>query len=369
MREDQATGQVHREVARVATPEQGALDLGRLRAVAVEPRREQHRDGTEPGLHRTDEQRVAKLAVVGGERIPFRRDEAELPDAQRAVGDRPAEVPAVHPIELGVVARRLRGCDARREQECPEDPHPARLTTPGHRTGSAYRIFPLAPIAADWSDRVMRNLLLVAASLGLYSQAVAEPNPIETHKEERIHVDQKIVPIQMTKLLSDPGRIPPYSDEAKMGNVWVRAWVWLDVDDTGKVQRVKFINRPGHDLDQIAIDWAMSREFFPAVNQWGHAVHSIVFLPIEWPSYYWLMSVKHSARRLPGPADLTGYAVEGDGGGYAGYPAMKSMSKLPPCTQEAGWVFDSVRPHVTRDCSKPDLSHASAAEPWYDRKH
>src|SRR3954470_16378753 len=101
----------------------------------------------------------------------------------------------------------------------------------------------------------MRNLLVVAASLGLYSQAVAEPNPnpkpIDTHKEETIHVDQKIVRPRMP-MLRDRGLIPPYSDEARMGNVWVISYVWLDIDETGTVQRVKFIKRPGHDLDQIA---------------------------------------------------------------------------------------------------------------------
>jgi hypothetical protein len=217
----------------------------------------------------------------------------------------------------------------------------------------------------------MRNLLVVAASLGLYSQAVADPKPIDTHKEETIHVDQKIVPIQMPKLISDPGRIPPYSDDAKMGNVWVRAWVWLDVDEDGTVQRVKFIKRPGYGLDPIAVDWALAQQFKPGMNQFGHPTHSLVYFPIEWPSYYWLTSVKYSARRLPGSADLTGFSVEGDGapGGPANAPAQASMSKLPPCAHQAGWVFDSVRPHVTRDCSKPDLSHANAAERWYERKH
>jgi hypothetical protein len=92
---------------------------------------------------------------------------------------------------------------------------------------------------------------------------------------------------------------------------------------------------------------------------------------MEWPSYYWLMELKYSARRLPTGADMAGFSVEGDGapGSTANTPAQGSLSQLPPCAHEAGWVLDSKRPHVWRDCSQPDLSHANAAEPWYGRKH
>lgn len=216
----------------------------------------------------------------------------------------------------------------------------------------------------------MRYLLVAAIVAGFGSVALAD-EPIDTHKNEDIHIDQKIVRPQMPKMLSDRQLIPPYSDDAKMGNVWVVAWVWADIDETGKVQRIKFIKRPGHDLDRIAIDWAMSREFTPALNQFGHPTRSLVHFEMEWPSYYWLMDLKYSARRLPTGADMSGFSVEGDGapGSKANTPAEGSLSLLPPCAHQAGWVLDSVRPHVWRDCTKPDLSHANAAEPWYPAKN
>jgi hypothetical protein len=215
----------------------------------------------------------------------------------------------------------------------------------------------------------MRTTLVVAA-LFISGAVAAEPRPIDTGSEETIHIQQKITPIHMPRLISDPGLIPPYSDDAILGNVWVRAWVWLNIDASGTVQRVKFIKRPGYGLDPIAIDWALGLQFTPAVNQFGHNVESLVYLPLEWPSYEWLRAKKYSSRRLPGPADLTGFSVEGDGApGIANSPARASMSKMPPCTLQAPLVLDGTPsiPHVNRDCSLPDLSHANAAELWYSR--
>lgn len=204
----------------------------------------------------------------------------------------------------------------------------------------------------------MRNLVVAAMVMSVGSLALADPVPIETGKDEEIHIDQKIVRPQPPKLLDDRLAIPPYNEDIRTSNAWVVSYVWLDIDETGAVQRVKFIKRPHHGLDQTAIDWALARRFSPAMNQFGHPVSSLVHYEMEWPSYDWLIDLKHSVRRLPTNADMAGVDMAGEA----------YLSKMPPCAKDASWEFDSLKTHISRDCSKPDLSHANAAEPWYPRK-
>lgn len=199
--------------------------------------------------------------------------------------------------------------------------------------------------------------------------AIASADPI--HGEETIHVDQKITPVRMPRLLSDPDLVPPYSDDAILTNVWVRAWVWLDIDADGVVQAVKFIKHPGHGLDQIAIEFALSRQFAPAVNQFGHTVRSLAYLPVEWPSHDWLVEKKYSAKRRATAMDMTQISV--DFTALGGPPSQITRGKLPPCTLGAPLPLDKLRsssgiPLVYRDCSRPDLAHANAAEPWVSRQ-
>src|SRR5688572_12874788 len=52
----------------------------------------------------------------------------------------------------------------------------------------------------------------------------------------------------------DPRIAPTYSDAAIEHDAWTRAWMLLDIDDRGVVQRMKFLKRPGYDLEKIAID-------------------------------------------------------------------------------------------------------------------
>jgi len=209
----------------------------------------------------------------------------------------------------------------------------------------------------------MQSLVVLASLLGLCTIASAD---------ETIHIDQKITPVQMPRLLSDPALVPAYSDDAILGNVWVRAWVWLDIDADGVVQRVKFIKHPGHGLDPIAVEFALSREFAPAVNQFGHKVPSLAYMPIEWPSHAWLVEKRYSAKRLAGLTDLIQISVDFSASG--GPPSQITRGKLPPCALGAPLPLDKLEtasgiPLVYRDCSRPDLSHASAAEPWLTRHH
>jgi hypothetical protein len=123
-----------------------------------------------------------------------------------------------------------------------------------------------------------------------------------------------------------------YSDEAVLSNHWGRAWLLLDIDSTGFVTRLKFLNRPGRDLDPIAIETAFATRFTPALDYTGHPVHSRLVWSLEWPSWWW--SHEHAGTGVPpcrgsGPLNL---------GGITANP-------------------------VYRDCSKPDLGRIPT-EPW-----
>src|SRR3569623_386221 len=127
VREDQAAREVHDEVAGVAAPEQRALDLaGLLARGAGDPRREHHAERAEAGLDGADDERVAKLHVVRAEWIPMREREAGLADSERAVGDRPAELPVREVLDLacGDVARGRR-CGPRHGEQDPQGPDDA----------------------------------------------------------------------------------------------------------------------------------------------------------------------------------------------------------------------------------------------------
>jgi len=197
------------------------------------------------------------------------------------------------------------------------------------------------------------RVLLFAGVLCLGTVAAAEPDEVPG---EVIHIHQHVGVVQLPKLLDDAGLIPEYSDDAILTDAWTKAWLWLDIDDQGVVQRVKFLERPGHGLDQTAVDWALSRHFEPARNQFDHAVRSLAVFPVEWPSYYYLKSLKRSTRRLPVDADYAGYAVNG----------VKTSHGPPPCAGTGPMALFAVHP-IYRDCSVPDLSHADASETWITR--
>lgn len=161
-------------------------------------------------------------------------------------------------------------------------------------------------------------------------------------------------PIQYAKPKSDPLAIPPYSDAAVLGDYWSRGWLLLDVDDHGVVARIKFLKRPGHDLDAIAVKHAFGLLFDPARDGHGVPVRSYIVWPLEWPSMGWLQSRQALANRLPIFPDT----VQFDHGGIF-------MDGYPPCADE-GIDLGAVHPMV-RDCSVPDLSRADASEPWLGR--
>jgi hypothetical protein len=161
-------------------------------------------------------------------------------------------------------------------------------------------------------------------------------------------------PVQYAKPKADPLLIPPYSDAAALGDTWSRAWLLLDVNDHGVVDRLKFLKRPGHDLDDIAVKYAFDLRFDPARDGRGVPTRSYVVWPLEWPALGWLLSRQSLAIRLPQFPEV----VQAPHGIF--------VDMYPPCQGEQGLPLSSLYP-MLRDCSVPDLSRGDASEPWLVR--
>ena len=143
-----------------------------------------------------------------------------------------------------------------------------------------------------------------------------------------------------------PTKAPPYSDRAIQSDAWTRAWMLLDVDETGAVTRFKFLKRPGYDLEKIATREAFKLRFEPGRDGKGRAVKTWVVWSMEWPAYWWLIRVHGVATRtLP----------------LVGFPPHP-MAASVPCRGSGPLNLDSVHP-TYRDCSVPDLSKFEG-EPW-----
>ncbi len=171
---------------------------------------------------------------------------------------------------------------------------------------------------------------------------------------EVIEIHGKRNPVQYPKPQTDPLKIPQYSDRVALGNYWVKAWLLLDVDDRGVVNRVKFLKRPGYDLDDIAVKHAFGMTFDPARDESGTPTRSYIVWPLEWPSMGWLQSRQMLMNRLPTFA--TAYTLDG----------RLVFDSLPRCAGTGPLSLSSVHP-VLRDCSVPDLSRGDAGEPWIAR--
>jgi len=180
---------------------------------------------------------------------------------------------------------------------------------------------------------------------------------------EIIEVKEAPRPLINAKPKSDPLAIPTYSDKAALGDRWAKAWMLLDVSDRGIVTRVKFLKRPGYDLDEIAVRHAFNLTFDPARNKKGFPAASYVVWPLEWPALDWLKLHQFTATRMPTMLDT----VQVDGGII--------VTTYPPCGAEKGdgvaWNFgdgNNDSHHIgLRDCSVPDFSTMDATEPWIFR--
>ena len=179
-------------------------------------------------------------------------------------------------------------------------------------------------------------LLLV---LGVTTVA-AEPEP-RVVRGETIIIRDTINPKVAPKPRKNPRIAPTYSDAAIERDVWAKAWLLLDIDERGVVTRVKFLKRPGFDLDPIAVKQALGTKFDPAEDANGRPVRTMMAWPIEWPSYWWMVKMTGLVTRIP--------------------PSAGNV----PCAGSGPMHMDSAHP-VYRDCSLPDLAQAER-EPWFTR--
>lgn len=202
----------------------------------------------------------------------------------------------------------------------------------------------------------------------------------------KIEDKKRPLPAVKPKPLGDPRASLPYSDEAVERDAWARAWLLLDVDETGAVSRLKMLKRPGFALERICIQKAFELRFSPALDGTGRPMKTYVLWTMEWPSWGWLVQGNGTAVHRPNDADeLHGYAqnvrqgVEGSdlvqgveqkiGGPWSrplpsGTAFPHSLSRVP-CLGSGPLNLD-LRNRAYRDCSQPDMSKADAL-PWITR--
>jgi len=189
----------------------------------------------------------------------------------------------------------------------------------------------------------MRFAMLVLVLCTFAGTAVAD-DPTYTQKGEVIEIHDP--PIKPKPLNFKPNKAPPYSDAAILSDAWTKAWMLLDVSEAGQVTRVKFLNRPGYDLERIAISESFKLRFDPARDGRGNPVRVYVVWQIEWPSAWWLSDFVGTRSAMPP---------------IVGFPPRRLDASVP-CKGSGPMRLESLHP-AYKDCSKPDLSKASV-EPW-----
>ncbi len=154
---------------------------------------------------------------------------------------------------------------------------------------------------------------------------------------EAIAVHDAEPPATPAKPLSDPTLIPEYTDAILDKNAWARAWLLLEVSDTGFVSRVKLLDAPGYDLDAIAVRDAFKLKFEPARDRVGKAMVSHVVWKFEWPPSSWNL----------------------------GSPRIPPRASKLPCRRKASDTWYELNTPY-RDCSPPNMAAAFTA-PWIAR--
>ena len=191
----------------------------------------------------------------------------------------------------------------------------------------------------------IENLLLATAITISSSSAFADaPGATPTVGGETIVIHDHAPPKVQPKPKNHFYRgAPHYSDYAIEHDTWAKAYLLLDIDNRGSVERVKLLKHPGADLDKIAVDTALALKFEPAQDDKGHAIGSQVIWPIEWPSYWWMVALEGIATRLP----------------------IEAMAHVP-CAGSGPLHMGSIHP-VYRDCTTFKLG-AIRSEPWVEAK-
>jgi hypothetical protein len=170
-----------------------------------------------------------------------------------------------------------------------------------------------------------------------------------------------------------PNVTPPYSTEAMERDAWAKAWLLLDIDETGRVRRVKLVKRPGFDLDNIAVQEAMKLRFVPALDENNKPMRTTMYWAMEWPSYAWLMVHQGSTKRMP----TESYAIDPFSGNFGGMgeptgdysgiiPQAQGDNSLAhvPCAGSGPLNLD-LRYTAYRDCSQPNVRKVPHL-PWLD---
>lgn len=135
--------------------------------------------------------------------------------------------------------------------------------------------------------------------------------------------------------------LPPYSDAAIEHDAWEKAWLLLDVDANGTVQRLKFLHEPGHDLKEIAQKTAFEMKFAPGRDANDRPMPALVLWAYEWPAYWWLVQMEGVTN------------------------AFSQQAYSVPCRGSGPLHIRSMHP-TYRDCSMPDRELAVTAK-WINR--
>jgi len=172
---------------------------------------------------------------------------------------------------------------------------------------------------------------------------------VDSLEGEVIHVKDHIAPPVPPKPKNfKPRATPPYSDKAVLSDAWTKAHMLLDVDEQGVVRRYKWLQRPGYDLEKIAVSEVTKLKFDPAKDADGKPMRAWVVWSIEWPSAWWLEKLVGTRSTMPP---------------IVGFPGHR-LDDYVPCKGSGPWAMGSVHP-TYKDCSKPDLTKA-AKEAWVD---
>lgn len=189
----------------------------------------------------------------------------------------------------------------------------------------------------------------------LGGQVVVEPG-VPTKLDGRVDARAETITlesIKTPKVMPQPRdswvafRAPPYSDAAILSDAWTRAWLLLDVDEHGKVSRLKVLNHVGYDLEPIAIAEGFKVEFSPGKDDQNRPVPTLVVWPIEWPANSWLLQFGSGVRtRMPQYSFMT----------------ARNSAGYVPCQGDGPWMMTALF-RGYRDCSRANLK-AVETEAW-----
>ena len=177
------------------------------------------------------------------------------------------------------------------------------------------------------------SMIFVRGHRGAHLCGVAAEST-EIDGGEAIEIHETSAPAVAAKPVDGVIRILAYSDAAIRDDEWVRAWMTLDLDDAGRVRHLKWIRRPGHGLDEIAVREAFEVRFEPARDRTKRAVPSQLVWMFEWPSHSWLSHQVHY-----------------------------DLSRMPDDYTKVACQQPDEHRHDRRDCSQADLT-SSLGEAW-----